>query len=227
MSDYDYDPKDPPSPYLRLKKQGDSVTIRVASAPWREPTVWKLDARAPLDAEEVLKLTEAQWMGLYREPDFDIREAFHWEVIDRADGLAKIYSATPGVYKTIKEYAEMPEWGDPQGYDLKIERTEEPGRGYYKVTALPNKDPLTQRDLQLLAELKFEDKKPAARKLSDKQVDYMADVDEADTQVTEDTAAAMDRDKDPEADTTKPPKKPDVVIEDISDEPINLNDIPF
>lgn len=236
MNDYDYDPKEAPSPFLRLKKQGDTITVRIASVPYREPTIWKLDGTKPIDAEEVVKLSESQWMAIYRDPDYNVNESFHWMVIDRSDGMAKIYSATPGVYKTIKEYAEMPEWGDPQGYDLKIERTEEPGRGYYKVTALPNKDPLTQRDLQRLTELKFEEKKPAARKLSERQLDYMEDVDQEFDEAADGSGvgagAAADEEDQDEADrraaaAAEPPKKKDVVIEDIGDKPINLDEIPF
>lgn len=233
MSDYDYDPKDKPSAYLRLKRQGDSAVIRIASAPYRKPTVWKLNETKPLPDDEVLKVTESQWFQIYGNPDFNVNEAFLWLVIDRSDGQARIYSASPGVYKTIKEYAEMPEWGDPQGYDLKVERTEEPGRGYYKVTALPNKDPLTQRDLERLTDLKFEEKEPVARKLNEKQVDYLPDTDQEFGEAPDgpaDKPAEVDQgelDRQAEA-SKKPPAKKDVVIEDINEEePINLDDIPF
>jgi hypothetical protein len=181
MSDYSYEPKEKPSSYLRLKKKGDTVTIRLAGAPQRKPVIWKEGQRAPMEEDYVTRLTPEQWLAIYREPDFTVSETFLWEVIDRADGLAKVFPATSGVYKSIKEFAEMPEWGDPTTYDIKVERTEEPGRNYYKVTAIPNKEPLTQGDMARLDELKFAEKEPLARKLSDKQIDYIPDE-------TEDTA---------------------------------------
>lgn len=214
MSDYDFEPRKAPSVFLSLKEQGDKVTVRLASSPYREPKVWKEGVRAPLDANEVVKLRPEQWIAMFRDPEFNITEVFHWVVIDRDSGQAKIYSATAGVYKSIKEYAEMEDWGDPQTYDLRVERTEQPGRGYYKVTALPNKEPLDDKDQANVAALlvQLNEKLPAARKISEVQVDY---IDE------------MDQSLEAEAQITPEPKK-DVVIEDIKDgEPINLDDIPF
>lgn len=242
MSDYDYDPKEKPSAYLRLKKQGDTIRIRLASAPYRKPVVWRLDSTKPTDEQEVLQYDESDWATVYRDPDFSVNENFLWEVIDREDGGAKIFSATPGVYKSIKEFAQMEEWGDPTGYDFKIERTEEPGRNYYKVTALPNKDPLTQRDLKRLEELKFKEKEPAAKLLSERQIDYMPDAPQEYDRDTEGDShnqavaakkAEQEADDEEEADRTAAaeaplPSKPDEVITDIDEEEeIKLDDIPF
>lgn len=231
MSDYDYDPKEKPSDYLRLKKKDDKITIRLSSAPFREVTVWAENAKAPMDDDKISLLSQRDWIAIYQNPELTVNEAFTWTVIDRADGRAKIFTGTPGIYKSIKEYAVMPAWGDPQGYDLQIERTEEPGRSYYKVTPLPNKDTLTQRDLKLVSELKFEEKKPNARALNQRQVDYIPDVpQEFDRDIEGDASrAAAERAeiKRKIGDMPAASTPPDVVIEDFGGDPINLDDIPF
>lgn len=225
MSDYDYDPKQKPSAYLRLKNQGDTITIRIASTPYRKPVVWREGQRAPMPDEDALRMGEDEWANIYREPDFTVAEAFLWMVIDREDGKAKIYSGSAGIYKTIKEYAEMPEWGDPRTYDFRIERTEEPGRSYYRVTPIPNRDPLTQGNLRMLTELEFEKKEVAARKLSERQIDFLADApNDFDAVVLEDEAQA----KAAEYATKKADDEPDTIAPmPDDDKPISLDDIPF
>lgn len=222
MSDYDYNPREKPSAYLRLKKQGDKVTIRLCSSPYREPVVWELGNTKPLEEDVVREFSEDKWAEIYRDPDFEVNEAFHWEVIDRDDGLAKIFSGTPGIYKSIKEYAEIEAWGDPQTYDFQIERTEDPGRAYYKVTPLPNRNEMTQREMQLLTELKFSEKKPMARKLSERQADYMR------PELTDPEGTIHNENAAPAAAIAQK-REEDVPIYDIPDkaEDINLDDIPF
>lgn len=212
MSDYDFEPRTAPSIFLKLKEKGDMVGIRIASPPYREPKVWKLDVKPPLDPEKVVALSEEQWMTLYRDPDYNITEAFHWVVIDRDSGTAKIFSGTSGIYKQIKKFAEMKEWGNPTTYDFQIERTEQPGPSYYQVTAMPNKDPLSQKEEEMVKAINLQEKLPAARKLSEVQVDYMSELDE-----TIDSASAK----------KQAVAKDDIVIEDMGGEPINLDDIPF
>lgn len=214
MGDYDFDPRQAPSIFLKLKEKGDKVLIRLASSPFREPKVWKENERKPLDSELMLKLTKAQWLAMYREPEFNVTEIFHWVVWDRESSQAKIFSGTPGIYKSIKKYAEMPDWGDPIGYDFQIERTEAPGAGYYEVTGIPTKEPLEDKEQKATEAMviTLKEKLVAARKLSEAQVDY-------------------DPDKEPEAESetspTKNDKSDDIVIEDLGGEPINLDDIPF
>lgn len=213
MSDYDFEPRKAPSIFLKLTERGDKIKIRLASAPYREPKVWKEGVKTPMKPEDVVNLTQEHWIAMFRDPEFNIAEVFHWVVIDRDSGQAKIYSGTGGVYKSIKKYAEMEDWGDPTTYDLEIERTENPGPGYYQVTALPNKDILDDKHKADAAALliQIKEKLPAARKINETQVDYIDDMDqsaEAEAQV-------------------KPKPKLDVVIENVEDTAINLDDIPF
>lgn len=206
MSDYEFEPREAPSVFLKLKEKGDKILIRLASVPYREPKVWKIDVRPPLETDKMLALTEEQWRQMYREPDYNITETFSWKVIDRESGQAKIFTGTAGIYKNIKKFAEMEAWGDPKTYDLQIERTENPGVNYYAITPLPNKEILSAKEQKLVDELDINDKLPAARKLTEVQVDHIPEMGE-------DQPAP-------------PPVKEDIVIQNL-DEPINLDDIPF
>lgn len=128
-SGYDFEPKSS-SPYLRLKSKGDKVKIRLAST--------------PIHFEESFEDKET---GEVKTSD-----KFAWVVIDRADGSVKAYKAGVMVYKEVKNLAENEDWGDPTGYDLTIERTEEPGR-YYSVSANPKSiRPLSEEELALVKE---------------------------------------------------------------------------
>lgn len=218
-NDYDFEPRVAPSLFLKLKEKGDKVLIRLASSPYREPKIWKVEGGPPMDPTKAVDLSEDQWRRLMGDPDYNITEAFYWVVIDRESGTAKIFTGTAGVYKNIKKYAEMEGWGDPTTYDFQIVRTENPGPSYYEVTALPNKEALSEKEQKLVDELisKIPEKLPAARRITEAQIDHIPEMD--------DRPASANH-----AATTSLPPLPaekDVVIEDIDDKPINLDDIPF
>lgn len=129
MSGYDYEPKSN-SPYLRLKSKGEKIKIRLAS----EPIMFLEDYK---DKETGEVKTNERWA---------------WIVIDRADNEVKAYKAGVMVFKGIKGYAKDEDWGDPTGYDLTIERTEEQGR-YYVVTASPKTiRPLSAEEKKMVEE---------------------------------------------------------------------------
>jgi hypothetical protein len=234
-SDYDFEPKSAPSQFIRLKKKGDSTKVRIAGRPYRLPQVWKEGIKAPLDAEEVLKLTAEQWYKILASPDYSVSETFCWAVIDRADNKPRILQASQGVFKSIKEFAADEDWGDPTGYDIKIVRTEEPGRGYYGVTPLPNGKPLTETEKEEVDKLDFNELLPSARPTGEEQIDDKVDAYiEQMANDSDDSSPKTGHDQAEETanklrvkETFKPEEKEDIVIEDISDEPINLDDIPF
>lgn len=212
MSDYGYEPKQAPSIFLRLKSKGDKVTIRVGSAPYREPKIWKTDSKEPpMDTNKMLLLSEEQWRVIYRDPQYTVSEIFHWKVIDRDSEQAKIYTGGTMIYNSIKKYADTNGWGDPRAYDVVVERTEIPGR-YYEITPMPDKTPLTDREERLLEAVDINDKVPGARRLSETQVDHISEMDGPKEQATPISGS--------------PKQVDDVVIEDISG-PVNLDDIPF
>lgn len=213
MSDYSYTPPEKPSIFLRLKTKGDKILVRLGSAPFREPKIWKAEGNAPpMDAEQMVRLTEDQWRRIYRDPEYNVSEVFHWKVIDRDNQQAKIYTGTPMIYNQIKKFADTAGWGDPRSYDLQIERTEKPG-SYYEVTPMPDKTPITDRELYLLEAVDLAEKIPGARHLSETQVDHISE---------------MDGPAEPAAPIGGTKKQvDDIVIEDIGDDPITLDDIPF
>lgn len=207
---YDHEPRSNPGMFLRLTSKDQSVQIRLASEPYREPQVWKESGEPPLEDEKTGALTEDQWARIMGDPDYRLSERYSWIVIDRDDGKARLFSGTPSVYKNIKAYAQMDEWGDPTQYDFKITRTEEPGRNYYAVIAMPNKAPITDREALAAEAIDVRTLVPNARLTTDEQIDHISDEYQGTPQTKVDK-----------------PVVPDVVITDIGDEPISLDDIPF
>jgi hypothetical protein len=92
-------------------------------------------------------MTPGQWMSAIRDPNWNVSENYHFPVIDRADEMPKIYTATGVVYGQIRKYATSKDWGDPRSYDITITRTEAPGR-YYEVMPSPNKTDLMKSELE-------------------------------------------------------------------------------
>ncbi len=67
-----------------------------------------------------------------------------WIVIDREDGMVKLFTGPTLIARKIKELSELKDkktdkliWGDPFLYDLQVERTEEPGKAFYGVNPMP------------------------------------------------------------------------------------------
>lgn len=206
--DYDYEPKEKPGQFIRLRDKGQSVSVRIASKPWRFPVIWKIGVQTPMDNESVGQMSAKDWFEVMKNPDFNVTETFAWVVIDREDGHARILQGTPGVYKSIKELA-AGAWGNPETYDIQVTRTETPGRGYYSVTPLPNKDTITPSEMEEVGKINIPTLMPHARPTAEKQVDDVSDYI-AGLKAADEAAAA----------------KPDITIEDIPDD-INLDDIPF
>lgn len=248
MNDYDFEPKTGKSTFLKLKEKGDSIVIRLITPPYREPIIWKEGNNKPLDEEQTANLNEKQWFAFMRDPDYSINESYHWGVIDRSDGIARIFTGTTGIYKSIKEYAQMQQWGDPTRYDIEITRTEEPGRGYYKVTPYPDKSEPTDSEIEGVDNLNIADKKKNARLTSEPQLDdiseYLDHLKKKDKEGSEvgkggsdveppvtgyekakSTARAID--KKAKASSELPPEEPNPYDDMDLDNPIDLSEIPF
>jgi hypothetical protein len=175
MGDYDRKPKESTGIFLRLKSKEERCRLRIAAPPLREPQIWIEGERAPMKPEKVLALRPGQWATIMREPKYRVGEVYHFIVIDRMDGIAKIFTTTGGVYGKIREFATNEEWGDPKLYDLTITRTEQPGKNYYEVTPSPNKSDLTPYETDIAGKLweriKNENILPAATLASEPQPD--------------------------------------------------------
>jgi hypothetical protein len=236
MGDWDRKPDEKPSIFVRLKSQGESIKMRIVASPYREMKVWPEAGGQPVDAKQLAEFTPGQWLRIKSDPDWRPQETYYLIGINRANGFPVIFSASPGVYGKIREYAQDLEWGDPRGYDVTITRTETPGKGYYEVKPSPNKTQLMKSELEKIQALDLADVIPGARKASEPQIDDIPDGTEPEPLPWDQPAGSPSK-----ADMTKPattaddlvgdddtpPEHPDTVIEDIGDEPVNLDDIPF
>lgn len=240
MDEWDRKPKEATGVYISLKAQGESAKVRIAAAPLRFPTVWpsgEIKAK-PLNDDVVANFTAGQWASIMRSPDYEIRETYVLLVIDRSDGAAKIFKVSSTIYGKIRDYAKNPEWGNPTGYDITVTRTETPGKAYWDVTPSP-KSPITSNEVDRVRALNIEKLVPNALPTNVSQPD---DIDEntppeplpwEKTLVHTPGNAATDiLNLPPEPGKAKvqhndPATGTDKVIDDIGDEPINLDDIPF
>jgi hypothetical protein len=238
MGDWDRETIKAPSVYLKLTTKGDKVRVRIADKPYRELQLWPRERGGkPVPKDELARFTVGQWKRAFTSADWNPSEIFHLVVIDRADGAAKILTVFASTYTKIQEYANNPEWGNPTNYDITVERTEEPGKNYFSVMALPNKTMLTDGELAKVTELDTSKLIQGARPAADPQPDDFTDdtvtellpweqsvtANEPVTQPRPAPAPGQNYHQDP----FPPHVQPDPIIEDIGDDPINLNDIPF
>lgn len=244
MGDFDREQMKPQSDFLRLASQGEVAEFRIAGGVQRELKVWPAgDTRGkPVPSEQTAEFTPGQWFNIMANPDWKVSEVFHLPVIDRADDRPKIFTVTGGVYGRIRECATNPKWGDPRSYDITVTRTEEPGN-YYSVMPSP-KTPLMHSELDKIKTLDMVKLLPAARPNSAAQPEdeivkgvtseplpwepkplparnSMLDINK--TKPAETSAEPVpDEPDDPTPDGT------DTVIDDFdTDQPVNLDDIPF
>lgn len=118
-SGYDVEASSGGGLWLRLKKKGEKVRLRLCSAPYR-------------------------WTDTYTEEDGTTKQrkkcawlVIHKEMVnDKPLKSVRIFQGGPMVYGALKDLADSEEWGSPLLYDVTVERTEEPGK-YYVVTPLP------------------------------------------------------------------------------------------
>lgn len=155
--------------YLSFKKgdKGRVIQIRLASEPKYVNQHWadgKMLGNCVGD--------ECQFCGKNVDPKNKLQKTakWGWVVIDREDGEVKVFTGPTLIARSVKDLSQLKNkvtnkvmWGNPTGYDIQIERTEEPGAGYYKVTpVVGSQEPLTPEEqakvnaagYDLVAELK-------------------------------------------------------------------------
>lgn len=137
---------------------------------------------------------------------------YAWVVYNRTDKLAQVFQLPPTGYKAIADLAKNAKWGDPTAgkYDIDYKRT---GRGIdteHSIIPVPSEGALTDEEVAECKAIDLLGSIEAGK--GSERVQWLADAlkgrpaKEAGTQIS---------------------AKKDVVIEDIGDEPINLDDIPF
>lgn len=178
-------------------KDGETVTVRIASEP------------AIFETENEDKVTQ----------EIRISTKYGWIVYNQDRHLAQVWQQGAKFFRALAALAQDEEWGDPTGYNIKISRQ---GSGFqdtvYNVTPSTNRDPLddaAKADIAKIDLIDILNKSPFSQR-----VGWLAEHEDVGT-----PASPVHQDQEP-ADE-KPPVKPDVVIEDIGDKPINLDDIPF
>jgi hypothetical protein len=150
---YEYAPK-VGGKYLTLKAKGDRAEIRIASTPLHRTIHWTTDdsgkpAQVNCLGEGCSFCENAAKTGDYR---MAAKEVFGWIVLDRNDeNKPKIFKGGTSIYLAVKGLSESKGWGDPQGYDIEVERTEEKPM-YYRVTPQPNKSVITAEEKKAIEE---------------------------------------------------------------------------
>ena len=118
-----YDYKAPTqSLYLRLKSNGETCKIRIVSEPVK---------------------FQSEYQG-------KVSERYAWLVLDRADGIIKVFQCGKDIWKKVSAFAKNPDWGDPMQYDLTITRTGLSPSNFYDVAPSPTKGELTQEEMALV-----------------------------------------------------------------------------
>lgn len=190
--------------YLRLK-DGETARVRVVS----QPAIY--ESKGERDGKETLTTRYA------------------WLVWNQEKQLIQVMQQSGTFFKSIAGLAQDEEWGDPTGYDIKITRH---GSGFndttYTVSPSTNRQPL---DPSIFDQIEATD---LLEKISvspfTTQAYWLADFDQIHEQpVANVGSGGYDKAKatTKEPPIEKPPANPDIVIEDIGDEPVNLDDIPF
>ena len=152
---YEYQPKVGGTKYLTLKSKGDLVDIRIASTPLHKTIHWitneESGAAQQVDHEgETCQYCDKA--AANQDNRMAAKEIFGWVVLDRNDeSKPKIFKGGTSIYLAVKGLAENKNWGDPQGYDIEIERTEEKPQ-YYRVTPLPDKKEITEEEKKAIKE---------------------------------------------------------------------------
>jgi hypothetical protein len=121
--------------WLRLKKRGEKVRLRLVSTPCR--FVDTLEDEKTGESKQIRKVA---WL------------AIHKEIINgQPSRRVVVFSNGPMVYGILKDLQEDENWGDPTQYDITVERTEESGK-YYVVTPLPKPiGPISEEERALVA----------------------------------------------------------------------------
>ena len=135
-----------------------------------------------------------------------ISTKFSFIVYNFTEGKAQILSASPGVAKKISELHVDEDFGaNIRKIDIKISPTGEQLQRKYDIQVLPNTKELTKEQIAELKAIDLDDKVEG---------DRMSIYDPEERAPNTKVASATDKEEDTE-------------IEDINDEPINMDDIPF
>jgi hypothetical protein len=131
--DYAYQPKSSGGNILRLKEKGEKRRLRLATKPYRIESTFKDDKTG----EET------------------VREQFVWGAIDKTEKEPRAVAFVGGlmIYLAVRNLATNDDWGNPNTYDIVVERTEKQG-SYYVVTPIAKgMGPIAKEHLEMIDKL--------------------------------------------------------------------------
>jgi hypothetical protein len=183
---------------LFLKLQGgDTVKLRIFSEPAIFESVFEKEGE-----------------------ETNISTRYAWLVWNQDEQAAQILQQSASVFNQIAQLARDEDWGDPTEYDVKISRE---GTGFsdtkYTVNPSPNREPLSEAAKAALSEINLLEKVKSGKGVQ--RAHMLSEWEEMQAHPKSNKIEAAG------SDTKTTPKKDDVVIEDVGDEPVNLDDIPF
>lgn len=145
-----------------------------------------------------------------------ISTRYAWIVYNYTTKLAQIWQLPPTGYKKIRELAMNPKWGDPTSgkYDLDYKRTGTSLDTEHSIIPVPGEGALTEDQQKEVDGIDLLESISAGK--GAERVQWLKDA----------MKGRPAREK-AEDEAMQGGKTDDVVIEDIGDEPINLDDIPF
>jgi hypothetical protein len=133
-SGYDAEASSGGGMWLRLKKKGEKVRLRIVSAPFRYT-----DTIDDTITGEKVQKRKVSWLAILKEV-----------INGQASKRVVVFTNGPMVYGILKDLSEDENWGDPMQFDVTIERTEESGK-YYVVTPLPKPiGPISDEERRLI-----------------------------------------------------------------------------
>ena len=156
---YEFEPKMGAGKYLTLKAKGDLIDIRIASNPLHKTIHWTTNEETGSPQQVDHEGETCQYCdkaAAIEEPQAakraSAKEVFAWIVLDlNDDSKPKIFKGGTSIYLAIKGLSESKAWGDPQGYNIEIQRTEEKPQ-FYKVIPLPDKSEITAAERKSIKE---------------------------------------------------------------------------
>lgn len=150
---------------------------------------------------------------VYFDNDFkgDLTPRIAWVIWNHDENKAQIWATNGATYNSIKDLVSDDEYGDPQKYDIKITRTGTMQQTRYSVRPGTARDPLSVDQIKACEAI--DPIEVIGRSQTAQHVMWLEEHRE-------------EKNK-PDDSEEQPAKKVDTVIEDIGDEPINLDDIPF
>lgn len=188
--------------YLKIA-DGETVKLRMAS----EPAIFETESERDDPDNPGTKKTV-------------ISTRYGWVVFNQDSKTAQILQQSATFFKNLAALAQDEEWGDPTGYDIKVSRKGTELETKYTIVPSTNREPLDSEARDAVKAIDLLDKLKASP--FSQRVMWLSDYDKMAAKDKTTTA-----EPEPKATPSKPVKKDDVVIEDIGDEPVNLDDIPF